>query len=147
MLARRREIGSTLAQGQALTLPSEAAVSGHEGGGYPDKGRTPRAKSAFLPEKFGEMHESINLRHTKMPGHKENTTVFRERRTQFVNPTRKGPSKGELNSLKAAAGIDDLRDREGKAHAQKNLTYSVRDIEEDNFEGPSPRDFDRKQRP
>ena len=41
---------------------------------------------------------------------------FRERRIpfQFVDLTRKGLSKGEFNSIKAAVGIDSLIDREGK---------------------------------
>jgi hypothetical protein len=55
-----------------------------------------------------------------MPGYKESTKVFQERRPfQFVDLTRKGLSKGELNSLKAAVGIN-LIDCEGK-NAKKNL--------------------------
>jgi arsenate reductase (glutaredoxin) len=58
---------------------------------------------------------------------------FSERRIpfQFVDVTRKGLSKGELNSIKAAVGIDNLIDREGKAYARKNLKYLVHDIEEE----------------
>jgi arsenate reductase-like glutaredoxin family protein len=43
---------------------------------------------------------------------------FKERRIpfQFVDVTQKGLSKGELNSLKSAVGIDSLIDREGKAY-------------------------------
>ncbi len=58
---------------------------------------------------------------------------FRERRIafQFVDITRKGLSKGELNSIKAAVGIDNLINREGKAYAEKNLKYLIHDIEEE----------------
>ena len=56
---------------------------------------------------------------------------FKERRIlfQFVDITRKGLSKGELNSIKAAVGIDNLIDREGKTYADKNLKYLIHDIE------------------
>ncbi len=58
---------------------------------------------------------------------------FKERRIlfQFIDITRKGLSKGELNSIKAAVGIDNLMDREGKAYAEKNLKYLIHDIEEE----------------
>ena len=56
---------------------------------------------------------------------------FKERRIpfQFVDITRKGLSKGELNSVKAAVGIENLIDREGKTYAEKNLKYLIHDIE------------------
>ncbi len=58
---------------------------------------------------------------------------FKERRIpfQFVDITEKGLSKGELNSLKAAVGIDTLIDKGCKAYAQKNLKYLTHDIEEE----------------
>jgi arsenate reductase (glutaredoxin) len=58
---------------------------------------------------------------------------FRERRIpfQFVDLTRKGLSKGELNSIKAVVGIDSLINREGKVYAEKNLKYLIHDIEEE----------------
>jgi arsenate reductase (glutaredoxin) len=58
---------------------------------------------------------------------------FKERRIpfQFVDVTRKGLSKGELDSLKTAVGIDNLIDRESKAYAGKNLKYLIHDIEEE----------------
>ncbi len=58
---------------------------------------------------------------------------FKERRIpfHFVDLTQRGLSKGELNSIKAAVGIDNLIDREGKAYAAKNLKYLVHDIEEE----------------
>jgi arsenate reductase (glutaredoxin) len=63
---------------------------------------------------------------------------FRERGIpfQFVDITRKGVSKGELNSIKAAVGIDNLIDREGKTYAEKNLKYMVHDIEEEILKEP-----------
>jgi arsenate reductase len=58
---------------------------------------------------------------------------FKERRIpfHFVDITRKGLSKGELNSIKQSVGIDNLVDREGKAYAEKNLKYLIHDIEEE----------------
>jgi arsenate reductase (glutaredoxin) len=58
---------------------------------------------------------------------------FKERRIpfQFVDITRKGLSKGELNSLKASVGMDNLIDRDGKAYEEKNLKYLIHDIEEE----------------
>ena len=58
---------------------------------------------------------------------------FKERRIpfQFVDITEKGLSKGELNSLKAAVGIDSLIDSACKAYARKNLKYLTHDIEEE----------------
>jgi arsenate reductase (glutaredoxin) len=63
---------------------------------------------------------------------------FRERGIpfQFVDLMRKGLSKGELNSLKAAVGIEKLIDREGKAYAEKNLKYLIHDIEEELLKDP-----------
>jgi arsenate reductase len=58
---------------------------------------------------------------------------FKERRIpfQFVDITRKGLSKGELNSLKVSVGMDRLVDREGKDYEEKNLKYLIHDIEEE----------------
>jgi arsenate reductase (glutaredoxin) len=58
---------------------------------------------------------------------------FQERRIpfQFVDITRKALSKGELNSIKSAVGLDSLIDREGKTYAEKNLKYLIHDIEEE----------------
>lgn len=58
---------------------------------------------------------------------------FKERRIsfQFVDISQKGLSKGELRSLTLAVGIDNLIDREGKAHSEKNLKYLTHDIEEE----------------
>jgi arsenate reductase len=58
---------------------------------------------------------------------------FKERRVpfQFIDLTEKGLSKGELNSVKAAIGIDNLIDREGKEYARRNLKYLTHDVEEE----------------
>jgi arsenate reductase (glutaredoxin) len=63
---------------------------------------------------------------------------FKERRIpfQFVDLTQKGLSKGELNSIKAAVGIDNLIDRDGKAYAERNLKYLIHDVEEELLKDP-----------
>jgi arsenate reductase (glutaredoxin) len=63
---------------------------------------------------------------------------FMERgiRFQFVDLAEKGPSKGEMASLKAAVGIDNLIDREGKEYARKNLKYLAYDVEEELLNDP-----------
>jgi arsenate reductase (glutaredoxin) len=63
---------------------------------------------------------------------------FKERRVpfQFIDLTEKGLSKGELNSVKAAIGIDNLIDREGKEYARRNLKYLTHDVEEELLSDP-----------
>ena len=58
---------------------------------------------------------------------------FKERRIpfHFVDVRQKALSKGELNSIKAAVGIESLIDRDSKAYSQKNLKYLTHDIEEE----------------
>ncbi len=58
---------------------------------------------------------------------------FKERHIpfHFVDITQKGLSRGELNSIKAAVGIDNLIDRDGKAYTEKNLRYLTHDVEEE----------------
>jgi arsenate reductase (glutaredoxin) len=58
---------------------------------------------------------------------------FKERRIpfQFIDTTQKALSKGELKSIEAAVGIENLVDREGKTYVQKNLKYLAHDIEEE----------------
>jgi arsenate reductase len=48
---------------------------------------------------------------------------FKERRIpfQYTDVTQKELSRGELNSLRAAVGIENLVDREGRTYVQKNL--------------------------
>jgi arsenate reductase (glutaredoxin) len=63
---------------------------------------------------------------------------FKERRIpfQFVDLTRRKLNKGELNNIKAAMGIDNLIDRDGKVYAEKNLKYLIHDIEEEILKDP-----------
>ena len=63
---------------------------------------------------------------------------FKERRIpfQFVDIAQKGLSRGELNNLKAAVGIDNLIDREGKAYGRKNLKYLTHDVEDELLKDP-----------
>jgi arsenate reductase-like glutaredoxin family protein len=64
---------------------------------------------------------------------------FKDRRIpyQFVDVAQKGLSRGELKSLKAAVGIDNLIDRDGKVYTQKNLKYLTHDAEEELFNDAS----------
>lgn len=64
---------------------------------------------------------------------------FKDRRIpyQFVDVTQKGLSRGELKSLKAAVGIDNLIDRDGKVYTRKNLKYLTHDVEEELFNDAS----------
>lgn len=57
---------------------------------------------------------------------------FKERGVSyhFVDLTIRGLSKGELDRVKAAVGLDNLIDREGKEYARRNLKYLVHDVEE-----------------
>jgi arsenate reductase (glutaredoxin) len=57
-------------------------------------------------------------------------------RFQFIDLAEKGPSKGEMASLKAAVGLDSLIDREGKEYARKNLKYLTHDVEEELIKDP-----------
>ena len=55
---------------------------------------------------------------------------------QFINLTEKGLSKGELNSVRTAVGIDNLVDREGKEYSRLNLQYLTHNIEEELLNHP-----------
>jgi arsenate reductase len=55
---------------------------------------------------------------------------------QFINLSEKGLSKGELNSVKAALGIDNLIDRAGKEYERRNLAYLTHDVEEELLKNP-----------
>jgi arsenate reductase-like glutaredoxin family protein len=97
-----------------------------------------RAGGAFLSG-YLEIGMNIQIFGTlKCQDTKKAQRYFRERRIpfQFVDLTRKGLSQGELNSLKAAVGIDNLIDREGKTYAEKNLKYLIHDIEEEILKDP-----------
>ena len=58
---------------------------------------------------------------------------FKERRIpfQFIDLTQKGLSKGELNSVKNAVGLENLIDASGKEYQRRNLKYLVHDVEEE----------------
>jgi arsenate reductase-like glutaredoxin family protein len=55
---------------------------------------------------------------------------------QFINLAEKGLSKGELNSVKASVGLDNLMDRQGKRFVQRNLAYLTHDPEEELLADP-----------
>ena len=63
---------------------------------------------------------------------------FKERRIpfQFINLAERGLSKGELKSVVAAIGIDDLIDREGREYARLNLQYLTHSVEEELLKNP-----------
>ena len=58
---------------------------------------------------------------------------FKERgiKFQYVDLSTKGLSKGELNSVKAAVGIENLIDTESKEYEKLNLKHLTHDVEED----------------
>lgn len=55
---------------------------------------------------------------------------------QFINLLEKGLSKGELNSVKATVGADNLVDREGKEYGRLNLKYLTHHIEDELLQHP-----------
>ena len=63
---------------------------------------------------------------------------FKERGTpfQFINLAEKGPSKGELQNIKAAVGLDSLMDTEGKEYVRRNLKYLTHNVEEELLNDP-----------
>jgi arsenate reductase (glutaredoxin) len=50
---------------------------------------------------------------------------------QFINLAEKGLSKGELQSVKAAVGVDNLVDREGREYGRLNLKYLTHNVDEE----------------
>lgn len=69
---------------------------------------------------------------------KKTQRYFKERGIsfQFINLAEKGLSKGELNSVKAVIGIDNLIDREGKEYKRRNLQYLTHNVEEELLNHP-----------
>jgi len=55
---------------------------------------------------------------------------------QFINLSEKGLSKGELGSVKAVVGIDNLVDRTGKEYTRLNLRYLTHNIEDELLNHP-----------
>jgi Arsenate reductase and related proteins, glutaredoxin family len=49
---------------------------------------------------------------------------------QFVDLAVRGLSRGELDRVKAAVGLENLVDKDGKEYAKLNLKYLVHDVEE-----------------
>ena len=64
---------------------------------------------------------------------------FKERgiKFQYIDLNVKGLSKGELQSIKASIGIDELIDTQGKEYAKRNLKYLTHDIEEELLDHPA----------
>jgi arsenate reductase (glutaredoxin) len=63
---------------------------------------------------------------------------FKERdiHFQFINLAEKGLSKGELNSVSAAAGIENLIDKNSKEYQKRNLKYLTHNVEEELLNHP-----------
>ena len=63
---------------------------------------------------------------------------FKERRIpfHFINLAERGMSKGELDSVKGAVGLENLIDREGKEYARRNLIYLSHNVEEELLDQP-----------
>ena len=57
-------------------------------------------------------------------------------RFQFVNLAEKGLCKGEMSSVKAAIGIDNLIDKECKEYFRHNLQHLTHDVEEELLKDP-----------
>ncbi len=55
---------------------------------------------------------------------------------QYVDLAVKGLSKGELNIVKAAVGIENLIDKEGRQYARRNLKYLTHNVEEELLNDP-----------
>lgn len=57
---------------------------------------------------------------------------FKERRipAQYVDLAVRGLSKGELDKVKAAVGLENLVDKTGKEYEKRNLKYLVHNLED-----------------
>ena len=55
---------------------------------------------------------------------------------QFINLAEKGLSRGELNSVIAVAGIENLIDKNSKEYAKRNLKYITHNVEEELLNHP-----------
>lgn len=55
---------------------------------------------------------------------------------QFVNLAEKGLSRGELNSIKAVIGIENLIDKNSKEYNKRNLKYLTHNVEEELLNHP-----------
>jgi arsenate reductase-like glutaredoxin family protein len=68
----------------------------------------------------------------KCPDTRKAERFFRERAIpyQFIDLNERGLSKGELEKVKAAVGLENLIDREGREYAKRNLKYIIHVPEE-----------------
>jgi arsenate reductase (glutaredoxin) len=55
---------------------------------------------------------------------------------QFVNLAEKGLSRGELKSIKAIVGVENLIDKDSQEYARRNLKYINHDVEEELLDHP-----------
>ena len=55
---------------------------------------------------------------------------------QFINLAEKGLSRGELNSIKAVVGIENLIDKNSKEYNKRNLKYLTHNVEEELLNHP-----------
>jgi arsenate reductase-like glutaredoxin family protein len=55
---------------------------------------------------------------------------------QFVNLAEKGLSRGELNSIKAIVGVENLIDKNSKEYNKRNLKYLAHNVEEELLNHP-----------
>lgn len=63
---------------------------------------------------------------------------FKERSItyQFIDLTVRGLSKGEFSKVKAAVGLENLMDTQGKEYEKRNLKYIIHNPEELLLENP-----------
>jgi arsenate reductase-like glutaredoxin family protein len=68
----------------------------------------------------------------KCQGTRKAERYFKERGIpyQFVDLAVRGLSRGELDRVAAAVGLENLIDKEGKEYARRNLKYIVHDVME-----------------
>jgi arsenate reductase (glutaredoxin) len=55
---------------------------------------------------------------------------------QFINLAEKGLSRGELNSVSAVTGIENLIDKNSKEYTKRNLKYLTHNVEEELLNHP-----------
>jgi arsenate reductase len=55
---------------------------------------------------------------------------------QFINLAEKALSKGELNSIKAVVGIENLIDKNSKEYNKRNLKYLTHNVEDELLNHP-----------
>jgi arsenate reductase-like glutaredoxin family protein len=74
----------------------------------------------------------------KCPATRKAERFFKDRclAYQFIDLAEKGPSPGELSSIKAAAGADTLIDLEGARAKKRGLVWLDYDVEEEILADP-----------